>query len=50
MGSEFPTLSTLKKPIFLLRNYREVASYDINGNDADPFPRCVDQAGLLYML
>jgi len=23
----------------LSRNYREVASYDINGNDADPFPR-----------
>ena len=23
------------------RNYREVASYDINGNDADPFPRFV---------
>jgi len=23
----------------LSRNYREVASYDINSNDADPFPR-----------
>ena len=35
-------LKTKRIRTFLLRNYREVASYDINSNDADPFPRLAE--------